>query len=229
MDPDARRAIRARAAQGDVAYEDLIQNPVMLRPAPRQIYVFDERDTSTRRAWQAMGAGVALVFAALMVLGWVQSWFSGMDGLLLGAVVFGAALLLYVLGGRSRDSEMVPLVWLSASTSMIRVREYPGQEELADSANRHFDEADEVLFAVRRQPEGLGSGRARLEGAGVFVRFLDGSVWPVIPWTAERDDAFSIAVRMAQLMQIGVKQVGLGWQGSASEVRQIDPLSTTLN
>ena len=56
-----------------------------------------------------------------------------------------------------------------------------------------------------------GSAAARVPGAGVFLRLLDGSVWPVIPGTFARDRAYGIAQQVARAVGVGIKQVGHGW------------------
>jgi hypothetical protein len=55
------------------------------------------------------------------------------------------------------------------------------------------------------------SAGAKVEGAGVFVRLESGAVWPIIPSTFMREEAFSIAMSLARPMMVGVKQVGTGW------------------
>ena len=82
---------------------------------------------------------------------------------------------------------------------------------LTDSTSVGFDEVDEILFAVRGVPVPHGRSDARVEGAGVFVRLLDGAVWPVIPATHARQEAYSIASGLAARIGVGVKQVGAGW------------------
>ncbi len=211
MNIEEREAIAERAARGGVAYEDLVERPTVVEPRPRALYVFDRRPsrpTLALRAW-----GVSLLVAS--VVGWLVFTnarpIEGVSSWIVAALVLGVAAVLIVRGRPGRRDADVPLAWIDSSSGVLRVREYPGQTALTDSSSVAFDEVDEILFAVRGVPVPHGRSDARVEGAGVFVRLLDGAVWPVIPATHARQEAYSIAAGLAARIGVGVKQVGAGW------------------
>ena len=192
-----------------VAYEDFVERFRVVEPRPRTLYVFDVRGRR-RRLGAVFWAGALLIvsaFAALAVRG--PSGFTGLDGAIVLTTWIGLGVVL-VVRSRTRDpGTEIPLLWLDGSTRVLRVRQQAGQESLTDSAPIGFEEVDELLFASRRiAPPG---SRARVDGAGVFIRLLDGAVWPVVPATLDAEGAYRLALGIASRVGVGVKQVGQGW------------------
>lgn len=201
--------IRERAQSGRVAYEQLIERPVVVRPRRGDIYVFDRR--SSERSKQKRFAAVVMaiagslsVFLSLRAGTWERTL-----PLIVGVALVASAAAVWRSSRLDREFE-VPLAWVSPATETLRVREHPAQSSLTDSPGIDMREVVEVVYATRHLPIREGSN-ARVDGAGVFVRLVDGTVWPVIPSTFARDAAFGIAMRLARAMGVGVKQVGRGW------------------
>ena len=136
-------------------------------------------------------------------------------GPVLAVVSIAVGLGLIMLKGRpERERDDVPLLWLNASLGALRVREGSEQRSLSESSTIAFDDVHEVLFAIRDVP--TGRGRALVEGAAVFIRLYDGTVWPVIPATLAKREAYPIALGIAQRLGVGVKQVGSGWRSEGA-------------
>lgn len=211
MNVEERELIADRAARGGVAYEDLVERPTVVEPRQRALYVFDRRASRPSVALRAWGVGILVA----SVVGWLVFTnarpIEGVTSWIVAALVLGVAAVLIVRGRpASRDAD-VPLAWIDSTSGMLRVREYPGQSALTDSTSIPFEDVDEVLFSVRAVPVPHGRADARVEGAAVFVRLLDGAVWPIIPATHARQEAYSIAAGVAARIGVGVKQVGSGW------------------
>ena len=196
--------------QGQVAYEQLIHKPVIIRPGRRDLYVIDARTparVSRLRFWSVASAvaAVLLLFYAIRLGAAERSWalYSG-----IGCVGVSATLARFT---SSAPNERVPLLWVSPGTQSVRVRQHPEQQTLSESEPVSFEDVHEVIFATRLLALPNGSAAARVPGAGVFLRLLDGSVWPVIPGTFARDRAYGIAQQVARAVGVGIKQVGHGW------------------
>lgn len=207
---DGREPIAERARAGLVAYEDVVERPVAYKPAPRRLMVVDQRRDSRVEAlrYAAVATPLILVFGAALLFGrtpaLTSSWFAV-------AVLATVAVAVFVRRNVRPSSEAVPLAWVDAARAELRVREYPGQDGLSESTPIDFGEVEQILFATRRIPSAAAHQRGGIEAAGVFVRLWDGTVWPIIPATLDRERAFSIAGRVATLVGVGVKQVGAGW------------------
>lgn len=199
-----------RAARGGVAFEDVVERPVAFSPKPRTMVVVDRRLREMGRPLHIWALGAAIVgLAAFFALSTVSSLRG--TGPVLSVVSVAVGLGLVMLKGRPRtEREDVPLLWMNASLGMLRVRESGAQRSLAPSSNIGFDEVHEVLYALREVP--AAGGRAQVEGAAVFVRLRDGVVWPIIPATLAKREAYQIALGVAQRIGVGVKQVGAGWR-----------------
>jgi hypothetical protein len=202
-----------RARQGSVAFEDVIERPIAVEPKPRTLLILDQRTIEEGRPWHILGTSmilVGIVFITLMSGRGIMRDFSVMTGVF----AYSAFAVLLVFRGRPRRFlREIPLLWLSSTLGIVRVREHPDQDILTTSSNIDFDDIDEVLFAQRKfRP--LGS-RAEVAGAAVFLRLFDGAVWPVIPATLATREAYNIALGLAQRIGVGVKQVGTGWSDEA--------------
>lgn len=198
-----------RARQGSVAFEDVIERPIAVEPKPRTLLILDQRTIEQGRPWHVLGTSmilVGIVFLTLMSGRGIMRDF----GVMTGVFAYAAVSVLLVFRGRPRRfMREIPLLWLSSTLGVVRVREHPDQDILTTSSNIDFDDVDEVLFAQRKfRP---GSSRAEVAGAAVFLRLFDGAVWPVIPATLATREAYNIALGLAQRIGVGVKQVGTGW------------------
>lgn len=201
--------IHERAARGEVAFEDPIRHPLAYAPKPQMLLVVDRRETERGVPWPAVGAamfGVTLLFL-FAVLDAVDLRDLGVAAAVGAALAVSFALIRR--GRRAVDAREVPLLWLHTGLRVLRVRQSPSQERLSDAPNIEFDEVREVLYSLRRAPAVVGG--PPMEGAAVFLRLVDGAVWPVIPSTLAKDDAYRIAVGVAQRVGVRVKQVGQGW------------------
>lgn len=206
--------IQDRAARGEVAFEDPIRQPVAYAPRPQMLLVADRRRTERGIPWPAVGMGMlAVTFVVLFV------WLDGVAlrdlGVAAGvAAAMGLSFALMRRGRQRVDLSEVPLLWLHTGLRVLRVRQSPTQQRLSEAPNVSFDEVREVLFALRQAP--AQPGGPELESAAVFLRLVDGAVWPVIPSTLAKDDAYRIAVGVGQRVGVRVKQVGQGWSDSAT-------------
>lgn len=206
-----RAAIRSRAAAGEIAYEDVVQRLVATSPQPVSLLVFDRRDRREGYPWHVVGIALLVLPLTLWTtfgdpgarLGWT-GWF-------VGAIVVASALFLVARGRPRRVRDDVPLLWLDGMRRVVRVREYPEQREIAESPEIAMDEVVEVLYALRAVLLPGGARTSDVEGAGVFLRLEDGTVWPVVPSTLDQETAYRTALGIAHRIGVGVKQVGAGW------------------
>jgi hypothetical protein len=206
-----------RARQGSVAFEDVIDRPIAVEPKPRTLLILDQRTIEHGRPWHVFGTAmllVGVVFLTLMSGRGIMRDFGVMTGVF---AYFAVTVLLIFRFRPKRMLREVPLLWLSGTLGIVRVREHPDQEILTTSSNIDFDDVHEVLFAQRMfHPRGT---RAEVSGAAVFLRLFDGAVWPVIPATLATREAYNIALGLAQRIGVGVKQVGKGWADQQAEDR----------
>ena len=211
---EEREVASDRAARGTVAFEDVVERPFAFSPKPRTLVVVDRREREVGRPLHIWAFGAAVVgLAAFFALTSVSS-LRGV-GPVLSVVSIAVGLGLIMLKGRpERERDDVPLLWLNASLGALRVREGSEQRSLSESSTIAFDDVHEVLFAIRDVP--TGRGRALVEGAAVFIRLYDGTVWPVIPATLAKREAYPIALGIAQRLGVGVKQVGSGWRSEGA-------------
>lgn len=200
--------VLARAQEGGVAYDDLIEHPVVLERGQGSVDVLDRR---VRIA--GVDAWVWPLWGALMGmtawLSWTSPWLlRGWTGLLVGAVVIGSGVLVWRRAREGRVPVWRMLARVDGTRGEVHVRPDPARslDELAVTYTR--DEVGEVIFASRRVPMLRG---AHVDGAGVFLRFLDGSVWPVVPSTIAQGAAYRVAVVLSRALGVRVKQVGVGW------------------
>lgn len=215
-----RAAASAKAEAGEVAYEDFVQAPRAYEPEPRVLSVFDARVEGARHGMRALGIGV---IATAIVLHFVRGGGEIRDStaLLGAAVVLLSGVALIVQSFRGRVRRTVPLLWLSQTDGVFRVREYAEQETLNDSREHPNDDVESVLFARRLVTmPGSGAG-SKIEMAGVFLRMASGAVWPVIPSTLAAEEAFRIAQALGIRLGISVKQVGRGWDSEAPEAPRV--------
>lgn len=207
---DDRETIAERARSGGVAYEDFIEKPTAYKPAPRRLMVVDRRSDSrvSTARFAAVAVPAVLVVGATLLFGRTDALMSGWFAAV-ALASFGIAVA--VRRNVAQRAEAFPLAWIDATRGELRVREYPTQEGLSESVPIEFNEVEQVLFATRRIKPPALHGRGSIEASGVFIRLLDGTVWPIIPSTLDRESAFAIAGRVASLVGVGVKQVGSGW------------------
>lgn len=203
--------IRERAARGQVAYEALIEKPVVVRPQRGELYVVERRSDPRAGRFRSTAVSAALIAATLVFVslragGWEKTW------VLLSAVpAWGLAYWAWQRANRHNRTWQMPLAWLSLNHGFLRLRENPEQIDLSGSVPIEIDQVSEVIYATRAIAVPGASAGAKVDGAGVFVRLESGAVWPVIPSTFMREEAFSIAMAIARPMMVGVKQVGSGW------------------
>lgn len=207
-------SIEERAARGAVAFEDPIEAPVAYAPRPQTLVVVDRRERETGAPLHVVGVGILLATAIGMFTVLDGSAMRNL-GVVLGIVAAIATGYLMVRKGRPASRfEEVPLLWLHTGLRLLRVRQSPESERLSDAPNIAFDEVREVLFAVRKfTPRGSD---APIDGAAVFIRMVDGAVWPVIPGTLEKEAAYKIAVGVGTRVGVRVKQVGQGWASDST-------------
>lgn len=207
---DSREQIAEKARAGQVAFEEVIERPVAYKPAPRRLMVVDQRRDRKVESlrYAAVAAPLLFVFAATLLFGRTDVLRSGWFAV---AALAAFAVAIVVRRNMKPHDDAVPLAWVDAARGELRVREYPGQDGLSESAPIDFGEVEHILFATRRISPAHTHGRGYIEASGVFVRLWDGTVWPIIPATLDRERAFSIAGRVASLIGVGVKQVGAGW------------------
>ncbi len=203
--------VLARAASGGVAFEDVIQRPIAIEPQPRTLVILDHRGTEHGFPWHSVGWAILLVSVVAATLLSGRGLFRDLGAMTLGFAIVAFAVLLIVRARPKLVYSEVPLLWVNSTMGILRVREHPDQVELTTSSNIAFDEVREVLFSQRdfRFP-GVRRG-GEVSGAAVFLRLWDGAVWPIIPATLEKRDAYNIALGVAQRVGVGVKQVGAGW------------------
>lgn len=200
-----------RAASGKVAFEDVIESPIAIEPKPRTLYILDRRSEESGRPWHMLGWTIVVVGAAVLALVSGGGFFRDF-GAMAAALMVGAVAVLLIRRGRPHVHHVeVPLLWLDGGLRMLRVREHPEQRDLLVSSNISFDDVYQVLFAQRSFQIPGARTAGRVDGAAVFLRLRDGAVWPVVPATLAKNEAYNIALGVAQRIGVGVKQVGSGW------------------
>ena len=207
-------SIEERAARGAVAFEDPIEAPVAYAPRPQTLLVVDRRERETGAPLHVVGVGILLTTVIVLFAVLDGSAMRNL-GVVLGVVAALASGYLLVRKGRpSLRFEEVPLLWLHTGLRLLRVRQSPESDRLSDAPNIAFGEVREVLFAVRKfTPRGADTP---LDGAAVFIRLVDGAVWPVISGTLEKEAAYKIAVGLGTRVGVRVKQVGQGWAADSA-------------
>lgn len=204
-------AIRERAARGLVAYEALIERPVVVRPQRGELYVVERRSDPRAGRYRSTAVSAALIAGSLVFLslragGWEKTWV-----LLASVPAWALAWWAWQRAATFVKTWQTPLAWLSLNHGFLRLRENPEQNDLAASIPIELDQVSEVIYATRQIAVPGASAGAKVDGAGVFVRLESGAVWPIIPATFMREEAFAIAMAVARPMMVGVKQVGTGW------------------
>lgn len=200
-----------RAAAGEVAFEDVIEQPVVLEPKPRTLVLIDRRHREHGRPWHVLGIGMLILLVGMLTILSGRGLSRDFGAMTVVFAVAAVAIVLIVRGRPKRTLHEIPLAWLDSNLRLLRVREHPEQEELTTSSNIAFDEVREVLYAQRRFQVPGAREDGRVDGAALFLRLWDGAVWPLIPATLARQDAYTIALGIAQRIGVGVKQVGAGW------------------
>lgn len=211
MNDHSDESIRERAALGQVAYEALIERPLVVRPERGELYVVERRSDPRAGRLRSIAVSAALiagtlVFVSLRAGGWEKTWVW-----LSSAPVLALAYWAWRRAEQFARTWQMPLAWLSLNHGFLRLRENPEQMDLSGSTPIELDRISEVIYATRAIAVPGASAGAKVEGAGVFVRLESGAVWPIIPSTFMREEAFSIAMALARPMMVGVKQVGTGW------------------
>lgn len=210
-EPEDLMDVLERAASGAVAFEDVIESPIAVEPKPRTLVILDRRQQEKGRPWHILGMALLVLLVAALTILSGRGFFRELGAM---TAVFAVAALSVglIIKGRPRTVRFeVPLLWMDSSLGLFRLREHPEQETLNSSSNLSFDEAREVLFAQRSFRLPGARDAARVDGAAVFIRLWDGAVWPVIPATLAKREAYNIALGIAQRLRVGVKQVGAGW------------------
>ena len=221
IDASPTEAAALLAEQGRVAFEDFIQQPIALEPRPRTLLVEDRRTVERGRPWHRLGwAIVGAVVVVLAVVG--PDVLRNLSTQTAAFVVAALGIVLIRRGKPTIEHRDVPLLWIDSSARSFRVRESPDQRDLSASGGIDFDDVDEVLFAVRNILLPNDTSGATVQSVGVFLRLLDGTVWPVIPGTLARREAYNIASGIAVRLNVGVKQVGTGWTDGPPDVRPAD-------
>ena len=211
MNDHSDESIRERAALGQVAYEALIERPLVVRPERGELYVVERRSDPRAGRLRSIAVSAALiagtlVFVSLRAGGWEKTWVW-----LSSAPVWALAYWAWRRAEQVARTWQMPLAWLSLNHGFLRLRENPEQMDLSGSTPIELDRISEVIYATRAIAVPGASSGAKVDGAGVFVRLESGAVWPIIPSTFMREEAFSIAMALARPMMVGVKQVGTGW------------------
>ena len=211
MNDHSDESIRERAALGQVASEALIERPLVVRPERGALYVVARRSDPRAGRLRSIAVSAALiagtlVFVSLRAGGWEKTWVW-----LSSAPVWALAYWAWRRAEQFARTWQMPLAWLSLNHGFLRLRENPEQMDLSGSTPIELDRISEVIYATRAIAVPGASAGAKVEGAGVFVRLESGAVWPIIPSTFMREEAFSIAMALARPMMVGVKQVGTGW------------------
>lgn len=199
-----------RAARGEVAFEDVIAAPTLWSPQPGTLVVLDRRAHEAGIPWHYVGlvlltlAGVSFAVA----LGGEALRDLTVLALFVAAVGLGTALW---LRGRPRlRREEIGLLWLNTHLRLLRVREAANQQRLSESASIDFEDVREVLYSVRP----VRMDRVSVDGAAVFLRLDDGTVWPVIPASHDKEASYRVATTLSRTLGVRVKQVGAGWRAS---------------
>ncbi|MBN1946606.1 MAG: hypothetical protein JW797_13105 [Bradymonadales bacterium] len=74
-------------------------------------------------------------------------------------------------------------------------------------------EVSELLYAIRSVPlDGSRTRPASVDAFAVSIRLLDGEVIGVVDACLDHDSSFRVARSLANLLNVGVKQVGKGWK-----------------
>ncbi len=204
---------RGRAMRGEIAYEAIVGRAVQVQDPHGVVRIWEHRRRRRSPAMQFVGVGLlvlALVGHLLTGGGGVEA-FRDLSSITTAAVVAAAGVGLAVAGGRRQPAEAELLAVVDPVARTLVVREYAGQRRLVGSEPRDLDGVAEVLFARRSPRISTTSAAQAGEGAGVFVRFHDGAVWPIIPSTARVEEAFAVARTVAEAARVKVKQVGRGW------------------
>jgi len=213
--------IQMRAYAGEIAYEDHVDAPYVVGPRALSLYVMDRSHRRVGRPWHVLGILIFVVVTFAHLVFSKQSFALGWTGWLSTLTLYGVASLLVVKGRPSDQIEDRPLLWLEGMDQWVRVREAPWQDSLASSAPIPFEEIDELLFAVRKvRTPGTST---RVDAFGVFLRLRDGTVWPVIPSTQDREGAYRVAMGVARRVGVGVKQVGQGWSSGGEGTVEVRP------
>jgi hypothetical protein len=182
-----------------------------VRPERGELYVVERRSDPRAGRLRSIAVSAALiagtlVFVSLRAGSWEKTWV-----LLSSVPVWALAYWAWRRAEQFARTWQMPLAWLSLNHGFLRLRENPEQMDLSGSTPIELDRVSEVIYATRTIAVPGASAGAKVEGAGVFVRLESGAVWPIIPSTFMREEAFSIAMALARPMMVGVKQVGTGW------------------
>ena len=215
---DERAGIRARAAAGQIAYDDVVQRLVAMKPQPASLFVLDRRVQRQGYPWHVVGIALLIVPLTLWTTFGNPGARLGWAGWLTGAALVAAALFLIVRARPRAVRDDVPLIWIDGMRRVLRVREHPDQREISESPEIEMDDVIEVLYELRSVQLPGGARTSDVEGAGVFLRLVDGTVWPVVPSTLDQETAYRTALGIAHRIGVGVKQVGAGWS-SERDVR----------
>jgi hypothetical protein len=197
-----------RARAGEIAYDELVVRPMLVARGSGDVVVVDRRSRAAAyEAWiWAAWVAVTLLVAWLT---FTSPWLlRGWTGLLVGGILAASGVLAWRRGRTESESQWRILARIEVGVGNVLVRGSP-HRTLDDCAVIHsIDDVDEVLFASRRvRVSKTGQG----DGVGIFLRFRDGSVWPIVPSTLAQGEAYQVATRLGLALRVRVKQVGLGF------------------
>lgn len=208
-----RELVAERASQGELAWEELVADPVAWEPAARTLVVADR--SVERTSGIATVAGVALlVLAVVLYLVADVGQLRDPIEVLVALATIGSATTLIVRGRRPGRVRNHGLAWVSQPLQQLRLRQFAEQTDLFESPPIPIEDVRQVLYSLRSVELPAARRGTRVEAAGVFVRLVDGSVWPVMSGTLQTESAYRIAQGLATRLGVTVKQVGRGWSNA---------------
>lgn len=210
------REIAALASAGEVAFEDSFATLKFVFAGQHLGELFGRRDVSVTRRYDWLGYLMLTVGLAWIIGIAHPSVHYSLRAILLYLVWFGAALILVVKGAPVVQRQWVPLFRMDGNEGTIEVRSAPWQTDLTQAWVAPVEAVSEVIFASRRKRVGRGTD---VETYGIFVRFDDGTVWPIASMVDDQRLAFDAATMVARRAGRRVKQVGAAWADPRRAVR----------
>jgi hypothetical protein len=198
----------ARALAGQVAWEEQFDSLAIRGGGDAGLEVVAERQRWEGRRWDLVGAALVVVGLlgsrtdVMLRLSWNLQW-------LVFVVVVGLGVALAWRGRPARVREQVVVGWVVPNEGLMGLRRAATDERPpAHGLDRVWD-VEQVLYARRRVQE--PSGAVSRSVAGLFVRFIDGSVWPLAAGVRNEEQAWRVGQAFARALHVPMKEVGRGW------------------
>ena len=191
--------------------DKMVRRPTILQIAPRRYRIDDIYYVPIGQDVRPAGLGlIATSIAAFVFLDIDFARDPLMPAVLFTLGVLGVVILIRAPLWRQRRTLLE--VDMSAGTMVRRVKSHNGSGEIAQEIA--VSEVDELLFAMRDSPiDGRDPNSVKVDAFATYVRTLEGELVPVIEASLDHDRTFRVAVFLADMLNVGIKQVGKGWRG----------------